>query len=145
MLLNSNMGFGFTSGINKFKICVTQGTDATWYGTDGVFGSITPDATITNQTFYSLAWKADGSFYMGFGAAGNEQVPDVPDIKMYSKLQTAPLILAWNETTSRYEDTDSALATLLISAYVLGEKACFNGELLPVQLISYDFNLETVV
>lgn len=134
------------AGFNAFNICITLGTDATWYGTDGVFGSMTPDATITDQTFYSLAWKADGLFYMGFGVAGNEQIPNVPDIKMYSKLQKAPLILAWNETTSRYEDTDSALATLLIADQTGGAtEACFNGELLPVQLISYDFNLETIV
>ena len=140
-------GYGFDSGAsaNQFNICCTLTTDGTWYG-GLTSANITPDSTITSQTFYALKWKADGTFVMQFGVAGNEQVPDVPDIKLYTRYQTAPVVLVWDATNLYYTDTDATLAGLLISAQTGGATTiCFDGELFPTTIISYDYNLETIV
>jgi len=150
MIFNGNLGFVFGGrGVIKFNVCVTTlGTDGTWYGADGVFGEITPNATITNQILLAFKWKADGTFVVQFGLGGNEKIFDVPDIKIYSKFQDTPVLLVWNEINAQYEVSDNsddlALATLLIAKQAASvPRLCFDFEIKPVEIISYNYNSET--
>ena len=137
------------AGVNAYftNVCITSlGTDGTWYGYEsGNFGTANPSANILDQHFYSLKWKADGSFIISFGDLGNEQVPDVPQIFIYHKSQDAPLVAVWNDITTQYEGTDLALATTLIALQIGGAtSSCFFVQIEPTHFISYDFNLGTV-
>ena len=116
----------------------------TWYGyEEGNFGGATPSSNVLDQSFYSMKWDAGGNFIASFGAAGDEQVPDVPQILFYYKDQTAPVILAWDGTNEYYAGIDLGLATTLIALSGSASKICFYAEIEPVLFIQYDYNLET--
>jgi len=106
--------------IVKYNLYVTLGTDLTWYGTDGIFGSINLTTTIKNQPFNSLKWSADGNFIMQFGDLGNERVDGKKGITVKSETHGS-VVLLWNNGTNRYEGVDLDMANSLISAQTGGE------------------------
>ena len=62
-------------GVIVSNVCITTlWTDGTWYGAWGVNGEVDPDANVIDQSVYGGEWKADGTFQMAFGDAGDEQV-----------------------------------------------------------------------
>ena len=135
----SRYGFGGAAGAAS-NFCVVQGTDLTWYGAEGAtYGFIDPVYTPLGQVIYSFKWKADGSFVMSFGVAGNEQVPDTDLILVEDGADK--LSLVWNSTTLIYEGSNVTFATRLISEYVLDEVVCMYVQIVPNQFIGYDFSV----
>ena len=138
-------GYGFAGGLGN--VCVTQGTDGTWYGAKiGVYpnweyGEIAPSVNIEGEPVYSFRWNASGDFIMEFGENGDTPVTDVNIVVV--KYNGTTIALTWDPDVGvlGYTGNNLELATLLINNYVLGEDVCFDVTIIPQLFISYDFDL----
>ncbi len=118
------------------NVCLTLGTDLTWYGYDSSvpFGTTEPDEAL-GYFFYAFKYKATGEFEMRFGIAGNEQLPDVSEMWVVNQDGSYSEVLTWDETAMAYIGTDVDAASYLITLTDI----CLGFYLLPDTFIHYDF------
>ena len=140
-------GYGFVS-LGVTNVCVTQGTDGTWYGARALsnpppvwdFGAINPTTTVEEKFVFAIKWQADGTFIMRLGDIGNEPVTDTNIVIL--QYNGDSVACDWDEINLYYTGSNSTMATLLIDNYVLGEDVCLNAIIIPDLFISYDLSLE---
>lgn len=124
----------------KINICITTiGNDGIWYGyKEGSYGVITPNAALDGIDIFSMRCKADGSFVLSFGDAGNDQLDNVKQIEVTHYQVPDANIALWDETETGYIFTDAVLADILINGGL--DEICFWIEFMPKVLIDYDFS-----
>jgi len=106
-------------------------------------GTLTPNVTSNGVYVYSFRFYNTGEWYLQFGAAGNEQIPNsVQGILHFDISDADNVLLTWSVANSRYEGYDTGTASAVITE--VGEEVCFRGVFVPELLIHYTFNkLET--
>ena len=119
------------------NVCLTLGTDGIWYGYDSSipFGTTQPDEAM-GLFFYAFKYKATGEFEMRFGVAGNEQLPDISEIRVVNRDGSYSEVLSWDATSMAYIGSDVVAATYLITL----NNVCLGFYALPDIFIHYDFN-----
>lgn len=133
---DSPFGFGFKDILptNCYPSLTNSGT--VWGYIDTTLGALDPDTTSDGTHIYQTTFDtSNGLFVMSFGAAGNEQLTNV--LLIVKEFKGGHVELYWNATNSRYEGTNSALATDL--ALLTGTEVCFADIAIPDLLINIDY------
>ena len=80
-----------------------------------------------------------GEFIMKFGLTGSDKIQGTSQITFRNPINTAGIVLVWNDINSAYEGTNVELATELINDYPDGSEGCFAIFFLTDLFIHYKF------
>ena len=112
---------GIINAGSKENFCMVIGEKSGWYGYElNSFGEANPDHTGDGQLLYSFVWDEDGNFTIQFGSSGDEQVPGVFSIVIYSPTFQKARLAQWNSNSKQYTFEDKVLSDDLIDQFNLG-------------------------